>query len=149
MATAADLALLAAGAVWPSAAGTAALLAASALTVSTNGLHNTAVAEYAGPDWAGRALGVHGTGQHVAIVLVPPLAGALITGFGFAPAFALAALAAVLAVAVLPRADGAARWAGPGGAAPGASDPGASPAPLTGGGASPSGSGAAGPTARR
>ncbi|MFJ9789899.1 MFS transporter [Streptomyces globosus] len=149
VATAADLALLAAGAVWPSAAGTAALLAASALTVSTNGLHNTAVAEYAGPDWAGRALGVHGTGQHVAIVLVPPLAGALITGFGFAPAFALAALAAVLAVAVLPGADGAARWAGPGGAAPGASDPGASPAPLTGGGASPSGSGAAGPTARR
>ncbi|WP_229884814.1 MULTISPECIES: MFS transporter [Streptomyces] len=143
VATAADLALLTAGAVWPSAAGTAALLAASALTVSTNGLHNTAVAEYAGPDWAGRALGVHGTGQHVAIVLVPPLAGALITGFGFAPAFALAALAAVLAVAVLPRADGAARWAGPGAAAPGTA-----PAPLTGG-ASPAGTGAAGPTARR
>ncbi|WP_284581339.1 MFS transporter [Streptomyces sp. 2P-4] len=148
VATAADLALLAAGAVWPSAAGTAALLAASALTISTNGLHNTAVAECAGPDWAGRALGVHGTGQHVAIVLVPPLAGALITGFGFAPAFASAALAAVLAVAVLPRADGAARWAGPGAAAPGTEAPGTAPAPLTGG-ASPSGSGAAGPTARR
>ncbi|MEU2391760.1 MFS transporter [Streptomyces sp. NPDC007369] len=110
-ATAVDLVLLAAGAAWDSPAGTAALLLASALTVSTNGLHNTAVAEYAGPDRAGRALGVHGMGQHFAIVLVPPMAGALIAGRGHPPAFALAAVCAVLAVVLLPSADRAPRTA--------------------------------------
>ncbi|WP_438317335.1 MFS transporter [Streptomyces sp. HUAS TT3] len=104
-ATAADLALLTAGTALDSPVGTAALLLASALTVSTNGLHNTAVAEYAGPDWAGRALGVHGMGQHTAIVLVPPLAGALIADRGYPPAFALAAGCAALAVVLLPAAD--------------------------------------------
>ncbi|MFD0266472.1 MFS transporter [Streptomyces sp. NPDC127106] len=114
-ATALDLVLLAAGAARDSPAGTAALLLASALTVSTNGLHNTAVAEYAGPDWAGRALGVHGTGQHIAIVLVPPLTGALIADRGYPPAFVVAAVCAVLAVALLPSADRASRtaWTGP------------------------------------
>ncbi|MFD7630478.1 MFS transporter [Streptomyces sp. NPDC059851] len=109
--TAADLVLLTVGAVRDAPVGTAALLLASALTVSTNGLHNTAVAEYAGPDWAGRALGVHGMGQHLAIVLVPPLAGALIAGRGYPPVFALAAACAVLAVVLLPSADRAPRTA--------------------------------------
>jgi MFS family permease len=113
LATAADLVLLSAGAAWHSAAGTVALLAASGLTVSTNGLHNTAVAEYAGPDWAGRALGVHGMGQHAAIVLVPPLVGALITAHGYAIAFAAAAAVPLLAAAVLPTRDAPARWSSP------------------------------------
>ncbi|MFC9294494.1 MFS transporter [Streptomyces sp. NPDC057011] len=119
-ATAVNLALLTAGAAWDSPVATAALLLASGLTVSTNGLHNTAVAEYAGPDWAGRALGVHGMGQHAAVVLVPPLVGALIADRGYTPAFALAALFPVLAVALLPAADRAAFWPGPraGGGAP-------------------------------
>ncbi|MFD9410580.1 MFS transporter [Streptomyces sp. NPDC059989] len=112
-ATAANLVLLTAGAAWDSAFATAALLLASGLTVSTNGLHNTAVAEYAGPDWAGRALGVHGMGQHAAVVLVPPLAGALIADRGYTPVFALAALFPVLAVVLLPAADRAAYWPGP------------------------------------
>ncbi|MFJ4777595.1 MFS transporter [Streptomyces sp. NPDC088762] len=112
-ATAANLALLTAGAAWDSPVGTAALLLAAGLTVSTNGLHNTAVAEYAGPHWAGRALGMHGMGQHAAVVLVPPLAGALIAGRGYTPAFALAAVFPVLAVALLPAADRVAHWPAP------------------------------------
>ncbi|MFK0255135.1 MFS transporter [Streptomyces sp. NPDC090445] len=144
-ATAVDLVLLAAGAAWDSPAGTAALLLASALTVSTNGLHNTAVAEYAGPDWAGRALGVHGMGQHAAIVLVPPLAGALIADRGHPPAFALAAVCAVLAVVLLPAADRAPRTAwttAPGGGA-------RSPAGAAVSRASRAGSAADASTARR
>ncbi|MCX5016091.1 MFS transporter [Streptomyces sp. NBC_00555] len=113
LATTADLVLLAAGAAWDSAVGTAALLLASGLTVSTNGLHNTAVAEYAGPDWAGRALGVHGMGQHAAVVLVPPLAGALIAGQGYPLVFALAAVFPVLAAVLLPAGDRAAYWPAP------------------------------------
>ncbi|MEV7420132.1 MFS transporter [Streptomyces sp. NPDC089919] len=103
--TAVDLALLAAGAGWSGPAGTAALLLASGLTVSTNGLHNTAVAEYAGPHWAGRALGTHGMGQHAAIVLVPPLFAGLIDGYGYGPVFALTSLFPVLSVLLLPAGD--------------------------------------------
>ncbi|MFE1553968.1 MFS transporter [Streptomyces sp. NPDC058734] len=110
-ATAADLVLLTAGAAWHSPAGTAALLLATGLTVSTNGLHNTAVAEFAGPAWAGRALGVHGMGQHAAVALVPPLAGALITERGYTPVFGAAAAATVLALALLPPSDRTARRA--------------------------------------
>ncbi|MEU9237025.1 MFS transporter [Streptomyces subrutilus] len=119
--TTADLALLAAGAAWNSATGTAALLLASGLTVSTNGLHNTAVAEYAGPDWAGRALGVNGMGQHAAVVLVPPLAGALIAARGYPVLFALAAAFPLLAAVLLPARDKSAYWPAPDGgrAAPG------------------------------
>ncbi|MET8749617.1 MFS transporter [Streptomyces sp. NPDC004667] len=112
-ATVVDLGLLAAGTAWDSPAAPVALLLACGLTVSTNGLHNTAVAEYAGPDWAGRVLGVHGMAQHAAVVLVPPLAGALVAGHGYVAAFALAAAFPLLAVALLPAADRGARWPGP------------------------------------
>ncbi|MEV8093063.1 MFS transporter [Kitasatospora sp. NPDC085879] len=102
LAAAVDLLLLAVGALAAPPLAVAALLLATGLTVSTNGLHNTAVAEHAGPGWAGRALGVHGLGQHAAIVLVPPLTGALITAHGFAPAFGLAAAFPLAAAAALP-----------------------------------------------
>ncbi|MEV4616597.1 MFS transporter [Kitasatospora sp. NPDC049258] len=110
LATAVDLGLLALGAAWHSPIGTGALLLAAGLTVSTNGLHNTAVAEYAGPLWAGRVLGVHGVGQHSAIVLVPPLMGSLIARHGYPPAFAAAAAVPLLAAAVIPAQRPAATW---------------------------------------
>ncbi|MFE4264988.1 MFS transporter [Streptomyces sp. NPDC056883] len=113
VATAADLVLLTVGAAWHSPVATVALLVASGLTVSTNGLHSTAVAEYAGPDWAGRALGVHQMGQHAAVVLVPPLAGALIAGHGYPPLFAAAAAFTAPAIALLPHADRTTPWAAP------------------------------------
>jgi MFS family permease len=84
--------------------GVGALLVAAVLSVSTNGLSFTAVAEYAGPSWAGRALGIHNTGQNAVAAAAAPIAGALITAVGYPAAFGSAALLALIAVAVVPAA---------------------------------------------
>ena len=78
------------------------MIAATAVTVASNGLAFTAVAEIGGPFWSGRAMGVHNTGQYLVAALVPPLVGALVTGFGYAAAFGTVALAALLAIPVVP-----------------------------------------------
>jgi predicted MFS family arabinose efflux permease len=81
----------------------AALLAAVALSVSTNGLAFTAVAELAGMSWAGRALGVQNTGQNLAAAATPPVLAQVIDGIGYAGAFGLVAVfpaAAILAIPV-------------------------------------------------
>ncbi len=87
------------------------MIVATAVTVASNGLAFTAVAELGGPFWSGRAMGVHNTGQYLVAALVPPLVGALVTGQGYAFAFAAVALFALLAVPVVPvrgeRVDGA------------------------------------------
>jgi MFS family permease len=82
--------------------GVAALLVAAVLSVSTNGLSFTAVAEYAGPRWAGRALGIHNTGQNGVAAAAAPIVGALITAVGYPFAFGTTAALALLAVAVVP-----------------------------------------------
>jgi sugar phosphate permease len=82
--------------------GIGALLVAAVLSVSTNGLSFTAVAEYAGPNWAGRALGIHNTGQNGVAAASAPIVGALITAVGYPVAFGTAAALALLAVAVVP-----------------------------------------------
>jgi sugar phosphate permease len=79
-----------------------ALLAAAVLAVSTNGLAFTAVAEYAGPDWAGRALGIQNTGQNLLAAATPPVVAALIAAHGYAPAFAAAAVLPLIAAALVP-----------------------------------------------
>jgi MFS family permease len=79
-----------------------ALLAAGVLTVSPNGLAFTAVAEYAGQAWAGRALGIQNTVQNMAAVATPPLIGALVSGSGYATAFSAAVAFPLAAVAVVP-----------------------------------------------
>ncbi|MFF2079847.1 MFS transporter [Kitasatospora sp. NPDC058162] len=99
---AAVVAALAVGAFAHSAAATVALMAAGVVTVSTNGLSFTAVAEYAGGAWAGRALGVHTTVQNAIAAGVAPVAGALIGVAGFGWAYAVAALFPLVAVAVVP-----------------------------------------------
>ncbi|GAA4816276.1 MFS transporter [Nocardioides caeni] len=78
------------------------LVLASAVTVADNGLAFTAVAERAGPFWSGRALGLQNTAQHLAAVAVPPLAGLAIAAWGYGATYALAALAPVLAIALVP-----------------------------------------------
>ena len=78
------------------------MIVATAVTVASNGLAFTAVAELGGPFWAGRAMGVHNTGQYFVAALVPPLVGALVTGRGYAFAFAAVALFALLAIPVVP-----------------------------------------------
>ncbi|MFZ2173059.1 MAG: MFS transporter [Rhodococcus sp. (in: high G+C Gram-positive bacteria)] len=79
-----------------------ALLAASIATVAPNGLAFTAVAEFAGPYWSGRALGVQNTGQFVAASIVPPAFGALIGLAGFPVTFAIAACFPAASIPLIP-----------------------------------------------
>ena len=76
---------------------------ASCVSVADNGLAFTAVAEIAGAHWSGRALGAQNTGQYIAAALVAPAAGLLITATGYALAFALIALAPLIAIPLVPR----------------------------------------------
>lgn len=94
--------VLAAGAYWNLSAAVAVLLAATVITMSPNGLGYTAVAEYAGHAWAGRALGAQNTVQNALAVLTPPVLGGVVTGSGYAAAFAVAAAFPLVAVALVP-----------------------------------------------
>ena len=80
------------------------------VTVAPNGLAYTAVAERAGPTWAGRALGIQNTFQNlVGFVVATPLAaliaasGGGATGYGIA--FATIAALPFLAAISLPAAQ--------------------------------------------
>jgi len=77
--------------------GPAALLTAAALTVSTNGLAFTAVAEIAGMSWAGRALGVQNTVQGISAAATPPVTAQIIDALGYPAAFGIAAVLPFLA----------------------------------------------------
>lgn len=79
-----------------------ALVAGAVITVADNGLGFTAVAELAGSSWAGRALGLQNTAQNVASALTPGLLGLLIGSHGYAPAFVVAAVFPLAAIAVTP-----------------------------------------------
>ena len=75
----------------------AALTVAAIVTVTSNGLAFTAVAERAGPRWAGRALGVQNTFQNVVATLVAtPLALLISAAGGGATGYALAFAAVVI-----------------------------------------------------
>ena len=78
------------------------LLAAAVLVVSTNGLAFTAVAELAGPAWAGRALGIQNTGQNALAALTPPIMAVLIGAAGYPAAFAVAGVLPLAAAALVP-----------------------------------------------
>ena len=80
----------------------AVMVAASAITVSDNGLAFTAIAEIAGPFWSGRALGTQNTSQLLTAGLTPPLFGALIGVLGYPVAFAVCALFPVAALPLVP-----------------------------------------------
>lgn len=81
------------------------IIVATAVTVASNGLAFTAVAEIGGPFWSGRAMGVHNTGQYLAASLVPPLVGAVVTDLGYAFAFGAVAVFALLAIPIVPVRD--------------------------------------------
>ncbi len=88
--------------VLPAAAAAAVVLAAI-VTVSPNGIAFTSVAEQAGSAWAGRALGAHNTVQNLSAAVTVPLAALLVQGGpGYPAAFAAGAVAAALAVGVVP-----------------------------------------------
>ena len=102
LAAAGTMALLALTARLDSGLAVALLVVATVVTVADNGLAFTAVAERAGPFWSGRALGVQNTAQFLAASAVPPAAGVIVTAWGFAPTFALAALFPLLAAPLVP-----------------------------------------------
>jgi MFS family permease len=82
-----------------------AYLLATCASVADNGLAYTAVAEIAGREWSGRALGAQNTGQFLAASAVGPGIGALIGLIGFPAAFLAAALAPLIAVPIVPPAS--------------------------------------------
>ncbi|WP_203830226.1 MFS transporter [Actinoplanes palleronii] len=94
------MALLAAAAT--TSVAVAALLVAGVLSVSPNGLAFTAVGEYAGRAWAGRALGVQNTAQNAVAALTPPIMAAVIGTGGYRVAFAAAIVFPLLAAVVIP-----------------------------------------------
>jgi sugar phosphate permease len=72
------------------------------VTVADNGLGYVSVAELAGTEWAGRALGVQNTAQNVAAVATAPLLAAIIGDSRYGLGFAVVAIFAVLAVPLTP-----------------------------------------------
>ena len=94
--------ILALGALSGREVATFALLAAAVITVTTNGLAFTAVAEYAGRSWAGRALGIQNTGQNLLAAATPPALGAIITASAYGTAFAAVVAFPLAAAALIP-----------------------------------------------
>jgi sugar phosphate permease len=93
---------LAVGTYAGSAAAIAALLVAGVITVSTNGLAFTAVAEYAGRAWAGKALGTHNTTQNVAAAATPVVLAPLVQAAGYWAAFAAVVAFPLVAAVLIP-----------------------------------------------
>ncbi|WP_010539639.1 MFS transporter [Dietzia alimentaria] len=89
----------------PGAVAVTLAVVATVLSVSDNGLAFTAVAEYAGPRWSGRALGVQNTSQFITISLATPLIAAVIDVLGYWPVFAGAAVVAAVAIPLVPAVD--------------------------------------------
>jgi MFS family permease len=74
----------------------------SVIAVLDNGLESTAITEYAGPFWTGRALGLQNTYQRLMAAGAPAVFGELITATGYPLGFAVCALFPLLAVPVVP-----------------------------------------------
>jgi sugar phosphate permease len=100
--TGAGMLALAAAAASGSAVAVPVLLACAVVAGSTNGLAFTAVAEYAGSAWAGRALGVQNTGQNALAAATPPVLALTIGAAGYGVSFAAVAAFPLLAAALVP-----------------------------------------------
>ncbi len=100
--TAIGLLALAGAAVAGSSLAVPVLLACAVVAVSTNGLAFTAVGEYAGPAWAGRALGIQNTGQNALGAATPPALALAIGSIGFGASFAVVAAFPVVAAVLVP-----------------------------------------------
>ncbi|WP_082279487.1 MFS transporter [Mycobacterium colombiense] len=78
------------------------MVAVSVTAVLDNGLEATAITEFAGPFWSGRALGLHNTTQRMVAAAGPPLFGAVITVAAYPTAWALCGLFPLLAIQLVP-----------------------------------------------
>ncbi|BBX66153.1 MFS transporter [Mycobacterium saskatchewanense] len=67
-----------------------------------NGLEATAITEFAGPFWSGRALGIQNTTQRVMAAAGPPLFGAFIGAAKYPPAWLLCGVFPLLAAPLVP-----------------------------------------------
>jgi MFS family permease len=100
--TGAGMLALAAAAAAGSSVAVPILLACGVVAVSTNGLSSTAVTEYAGSAWAGRALGIQNTGQNAMAAATPPVLALAIGAVGFGTSFAVVAAFPLVAAALVP-----------------------------------------------
>lgn len=78
------------------------MVAASVIAVLDNGLESTAITEYAGPYWSGRALGLQNTYQRLMAAGGPPVFGALIVASGYPAAFLVCGLFPLVATPLVP-----------------------------------------------
>jgi MFS family permease len=78
------------------------MIAISVIAVLDNGLEATAITEFAGPFWSGRALGVQNTTQRLMAAAGPPLFGALIAAAKYPSAWALCGLFPLVAIPLVP-----------------------------------------------
>jgi MFS family permease len=78
------------------------MIAVAVFAVLDNGLEATAITEFAGPFWSGRALGTQNTTQRLMAATAPPLFGALITAAAYPQAWALCGLFPLAAVPLVP-----------------------------------------------
>jgi len=78
------------------------MVAISVIAVLDNGLEATAITEFAGPFWSGRALGIQNTAQRVMAAAGPPIFGALITAAKYPPAWMLCGLFPLAAIPLVP-----------------------------------------------
>ena len=78
------------------------MVAISVTAVLDNGLEATAITEFAGPFWSGRALGIQNTTQRMMAAAGPPLFGALISAARYPTAWMLCALFPLAAMPLVP-----------------------------------------------
>jgi MFS family permease len=78
------------------------MVAIAVIAVLDNGLEATAITEFAGPFWSGRALGIQNTTQRVMAGAGPPLFGALITAAKYPNAWILCGLFPLVAAPLVP-----------------------------------------------
>ncbi|KBZ59564.1 MFS transporter [Mycobacterium colombiense] len=78
------------------------MVAVSVTAVLDNGLEATAITEFAGPFWSGRALGLHNTTQRIVAGAGPPLFGSVIAAATYPTAWALCGLFPLLAIQLTP-----------------------------------------------
>jgi MFS family permease len=86
----------------PSYVAVALMVAVSVIAVLDNGLEATAITEFAGPFWSGRALGIQNTTQRLVFGAGAPLFGALITAAKYPSAWVLCGLFPLAAVPFVP-----------------------------------------------
>lgn len=102
VASATLMVLVAAGAQWHQWWIVGAFALGAVVTVADNGLAYTSVAELAGSQWSGRALGVQNTVQNLVAVLTAPVLAVVIGDNRYALGFALVTIAPLIAVATTP-----------------------------------------------